>query len=134
MSLRDILELIEILVLLYLLSKHFKFKPDPDLDIHMDEFLGLDVFKPNPQFDKERQLANLEILKLLLAYAAENPSQRFGQILRNTGILQDVGVKDSSREDWETPDYYIDRVLVHEEPQLILERMKKELAEQKRLR
>lgn len=132
MNLGDVLELVEILAIAYLLVKSFKFTPNPDLDVHMDEFLGLDVFKSDSQFDKGRQVANLEIIKLLLAYAAENPSQRFGQILRNTGILQDIGVKDSSRQEWETPDYYIDRVLVHEEPQIILARMKKELEEQGR--
>lgn len=132
MNLGDILEIIEILAIVYLMSKQFPRdrKVDEAMSEHMDEFLGLDVFRPNSQFDKERQIANIEIMKLLLDYTVKNPSQRFGQILRNTGILQDVGVKDSSREEWETPDYYIDRVLIHEEPQIILARMKKELEDQ----
>jgi len=83
------------------------------------------------QFDIERELANYQILAILVRYAEKNPSQRFGQILRNTGLLQDVGVRDSSKADWETPDYYIDRLIIHEEPQVILERMKKELEQQK---
>lgn len=79
-------------------------------------------------FDRERQFTNLTILKILADYAAKNPSQRFGQILRNTGVLVDVGVKDSSQEEWETPDFYFDRDLVHEEPQATLSRIEKVLA------
>ena len=83
-------------------------------------------------FDQERQIANLEILTLLVVYVRTHPSQRFGQVLRNTGILQDVQVKDSKQAEWETPDYYINRILIHEEPQVILERMRKELDWQKK--
>lgn len=88
--------------------------------------------KPANPFDAARQQANLEIIKMIQKYAEEHPTQRFGQILRNIGILQDIGVRDSSKPEWETPDYYIDRILLHEEPQRILARMKKELAEQNR--
>jgi hypothetical protein len=81
-------------------------------------------------YDELRQQTNLMILDLLRLYAEKHPSMRFGQILRNTGILQDVGVRDSSKPEWETPDYYIDRIIIHEEPWTILKRMAKELDEQ----
>jgi len=79
-------------------------------------------------FDRERHCTNLTILKILADYAAQNPSQRFGQILRNTGVLLDIGVKDSSQEDYETPDYYISRDVIFEEPQVTLSRIEKVLA------
>jgi len=83
---------------------------------------------PDNELDAKRLNDNLEIVQLLTEYIENHPSQRFGQVLRNTGIIQDVGVKDSSKPEWETPTYYIDRILIHEEPGIILERMEKELA------
>jgi len=96
------------------------------------EYITSNSQTPLNEFEKNRLVVNLEILQILLDYTARHPSQRFGQILRNTGILQDVGVRDSSKEEWETPDFYIDRALIHEEPHIILERMQKELAEQEK--
>lgn len=84
----------------------------------------------NNDFDRERQYHNLKILTVLAEYTVANPSQRFGQILRNTGVLVDIGVKDSSQEEWETADFYFDRSLVHEEPQVTLSRMENVLANQ----
>ena len=72
-----------------------------------------------------RQIANLEILDLLRERVLNHPDERFGQALRNAGIINDVGVKDSSKPDWETPDYYIDRIILHEEPSVILARMRR---------
>lgn len=69
-----------------------------------------------------RHEANLQILAQLLKYVDENPDQRFGQILRNTGVVVEVGVRDSNQEEWETPDYYWARG-VHEEPIATLARM-----------
>jgi len=76
--------------------------------------------KPNP-----RQVANLEILALLEKRILDQPDERFGQVLRNLGIINDIGVRDSSRHDWETPDYYIDRIIIMEEPSIVLARMKR---------
>ncbi len=45
---------------------------------------------PNPKFDKERQHANLKILRVLYDYFNDNPSQRFCQGLSNLGILNRV--------------------------------------------
>lgn len=73
-----------------------------------------------------RQKANLEILAHLLEYVEENPDQRFGQILRNIGVVVDVGVRDSSKPERETPDYYWVRG-IHEESQKVLERIGKAL-------
>ena len=83
--------------------------------------------KPTNSFDMQRQEYNLEILRLVKKYVKDHPEQRLGQILLNVNILMDVGVKDSSRPNWETPDYYIDRRIVHEESCIILDRVKKTL-------
>lgn len=40
-----------------------------------------------------RQKANLAILERLYEYIVQNPDQRFGQILRNTGIVLDTRAK-----------------------------------------
>jgi hypothetical protein len=63
---------------------------------------------------------------MISQYVEDNPDQRFGQVLRNLGVVVDVGVKDSADEEWETPDYYWFRG-IHEEPINTLIRMKKAL-------
>ena len=83
---------------------------------------------PRNEFDAQRQEDNLEIISLVKKYVKRHPEQRLGQVLRNVGILLDVGVRDSSKNQWETPVYYIDRDIVHEEPCVILDRMQKVLA------
>lgn len=82
--------------------------------------------------DKKRQITNIMILQVLTDYAAKNPSQRFGQILRNTGLVQDVLVQERGMEDWESGNAYISRDLLFEEPYTILKRMKETLEEQNR--
>ena len=79
-------------------------------------------------FDAQRMEDNLTILNVLKKYTEDNPTQRFGQILRNCGIICDVGVRDSSKPEWETPEYYVDRQIIFEEPSIILERIEKTLA------
>lgn len=69
-----------------------------------------------------RRKINIQILKLLSKHIEKNPDQRFGQILRNTGVVVDIGIRDSSQKEWETPDYYWMRG-VHEESSLTLIRM-----------
>jgi hypothetical protein len=83
---------------------------------------------PKNERDARRQEDNLEIIRLLTEYVEANPSQRFGQVLRNTGVIKDIGVKGAHKPEWQTPDYYIDRNLLFEEPNVILERMEKVLA------
>lgn len=78
----------------------------------------------------DREMYNDEILSHLMDYLDENPDIRFGQALRNLGIITDVGVRDSAAANWETPDYHIDRQIVHEEPSVTLRRVKKALANQ----
>lgn len=80
------------------------------------------------QFDRNRLLNNLAILQLLTDYAMKNPSQRIGQILINTDVLQDRNIRDPKRMGWEPPFYYIDRIILNEEPGAILRRMEKALA------
>jgi hypothetical protein len=75
-----------------------------------------------------RQIANRAILKLLQEQVESQPDSRFGQILRNTGVVVDVGIRDSSKPDWETPDYYWERG-IHEEPWHTLARMYRDIAE-----
>ena len=77
-----------------------------------------------------RQDANVDILAHLFNYIVRNPDQRFGQILRNTGVVVDVGVRDSAQAEWETPDYYWARG-VHEEPMATLARMESVKKEEK---
>lgn len=83
---------------------------------------ALFVRKNNQPPKNPRHEANLQILAQLLKYADDNPDQRFGQILRNTGVVVDVGVRDSAQQEWETPEYYWMRG-IHEEPIATLARM-----------
>lgn len=63
-------------------------------------------------------------MKLLAMRVKNEPDSRFGQILRNSGVVIDIGIKDSADEEWETPDYYWARG-IHEEPLITLLRMEK---------
>lgn len=40
-------------------------------------------------FDKRRQDANVELIQLLAQYLTDRPSERFGQALRNLGIVSE---------------------------------------------
>lgn len=82
------------------------------------------LFEKLSRPDNSRLAINLEILKRLKKYAKENPDQRFGQILRNLGAVKEIGVRDSSQEEYETPDYYWERG-VFEESIATLVRMEK---------
>lgn len=62
----------------------------------------------------KRLEANLQILKLLEQYIQENPDLRFGQALYNLAIIKDVEPMNFS---------YIDRIIIHEEPTVTLERL-----------
>lgn len=81
-------------------------------------------------FDLKRQKDNLKIVELLINYIEENPSQRFGQILKNLEVFERKMVQERGMEEWQTGNVYIDHQVVHDEPSIILERMKKALAEQ----
>lgn len=85
-------------------------------------------YKKINTFDARRMKDNLEILEKLKKYIKDHPSQRFGQVLHNCGVINDVGVRDSSKPEWETPDYYISRQVIFDEPSLILKQMEKALA------
>lgn len=41
----------------------------------------------NPEFDKARKEATMELLQILGQLILENPQQRFGQILQNYGFV-----------------------------------------------
>jgi hypothetical protein len=80
---------------------------------------------PQNSLDAKRLDDNLEIIQLLTEYIEANPSQRFGQVLRNTGVIQDINIP---KEPHEMPDMYLDRQLLFEEPDIILKRIEKHLA------
>lgn len=65
---------------------------------------------------KDRIIDNLAILDMLFDYITSNPDQRFGQALRNLGIVTDVVVKDSAAPEQDSPQYYLDRSIIMEEP------------------
>jgi len=83
------------------------------------------------EFDLKRIEDNEEILKLIKKYMKDNPQQRFGQVLKNLGVLERELVQKRGMEDWESGELYISNNLVHDEPEIILERIKKALDEQK---
>lgn len=49
-----------------------------------------DAFARDKAFDKTRTEANLELLNLLGDYIMNHPTQRFGQILRNLGVIREI--------------------------------------------
>lgn len=81
-------------------------------------------------FDQKRLNDNLELIRLLTEYVEKYPSQRFGQALRNIGILDTVLVKERGMEEWDSGNMYIDGMIMHAEPCDLLIRVKKELARQ----
>ena len=46
------------------------------------------MFKADKEFDKARQEATAELLKLLAQLVLEHPEQRFSQILQNYGFVK----------------------------------------------
>lgn len=48
----------------------------------------------------ERLVCNLEIICKLLKYVVDNPTQRFGQILRNAGVIVDFQRPPANPGDW----------------------------------
>ena len=68
----------------------------------------------------KRRNANAEILGMLADYITENPDQRFGQILRNTGVVvdyQEVDVADNGTTLTKWTNHF------NEEPDVTLKRM-----------
>ena len=63
-----------------------------------------------------RKETNLEILRQLAHYVKMNPDQRFGQILRNTGVINDTWNPQTQSVDWNNH--------FNEEPQETLKRIK----------
>lgn len=74
------------------------------------------------EFDRKRYEATKELVIILGTLVVKHPTQRFGQLLRNYGFIQD-GVMDSTGEmhHWANEFYT--------EPQLVLDRVKKALKE-----
>jgi hypothetical protein len=60
---------------------------------------------------------NLTILKRLATYIRRNPDQRFGQILRNTGVITTYIPEGEYAPQWSNH--------FNEEPSTMLERMRK---------
>ena len=67
-----------------------------------------------------RKQANLKILKELRAYVTHNPDQRFGQILRNIGIIVDFQAEPKEPGGWEPVQWGNH---FNEEPEHMLKRM-----------
>lgn len=57
----------------------------------MIEVMDLGTLTPNVDFDRDRQDTNRLLAQLLIEAVEKNPSQRFGQILRNEGFVLDTG-------------------------------------------
>jgi hypothetical protein len=53
----------------------------------MAQVLG--VFPPDAKFDRKRREANTKLIQLLTQYLTKYPHERFGQALRNIGIVTD---------------------------------------------
>lgn len=85
---------------------------------------------PKNEFDAKRLEDNLEILELLQTYIEDHPEQRFGQVLKNLEVFERQLVRERGMEEWESGNIWISHSVVHEEPSVILERMKKILADQ----
>ena len=75
------------------------------------------------QFDKERQEANRELVKLLAELVEKHPTQRFSQILRNYGFIKQSAwdVLQNDVQSWMNEFYA--------EPQQVLDRVRKCLDE-----
>ena len=83
---------------------------------------------PKNEFDAKRLEDNLEILEILKKYVEDHPEQRFGQMLKNLEVFERKIVQERGMEEWESGSVWIDHKVVHDEPSIILERMKKSLA------
>lgn len=72
-----------------------------------------------------RKEANLELVAILHKLASENTDDRFHQILRNYGFIQENGMEDHSPK-W-VNEFYA-------EPQKVLERVKAKIKEMENLK
>lgn len=66
---------------------------------------------------RNRRTLNLEIINKLTEYLIYNPDMRFGQALRNLGIIQDKINNETHHNEWVNG--------FNEEPEEMLERIKK---------
>ena len=115
------MEILSSLILFYIISVLISTTIAVLVERGLDKFMGR-----NP-----RLVANLEILDMLRDYAMENPDQRIGQVLRNSGVMNTVLVPKRGAPEWESGEMYIDGIVMHEEPAIILKRMKQELNDRK---
>lgn len=79
-----------------------------------------DVFAYDAEFDKARIEANLELLNFLGDYIMNHPTERFGQVLRNLGIVVESNLQEGG---------HIWLNGFNEEPQDTLTRVKKSIAD-----
>lgn len=82
----------------------------------------LNMFKPNPEFDKARKDATLELVRILNELAINNPTMRFSQILQNYGFVV-WDQSDIESNSWAN-EFYL-------EPVDLLKRVKEKLANAK---
>ena len=79
------------------------------------EVVGRTMFT-NPQFDKARKEATMELLQILGQLILENPSMRFSQILSNYGFVNSERVTISAGRGYEyetlvwTEEFYLEPV------------------------
>lgn len=83
-----------------------------------------DMFN-DPEFDKKRREATLELLKLLTDLVQKHPEQRFGQILQNYGFVKQTRPINPEtaaqfRVEWQNEFY--------EEPTRVLKRVRSRLS------
>lgn len=53
----------------------------------IEDLLKDDMFKPNKEFDKAREKANKDILKIINSVLREHPTLRFGQVLLSLKVV-----------------------------------------------
>lgn len=77
--------------------------------------------KPKNKFDQARLKANRELIETLTDLVEQNPSQRFGQILRNYGFIKENRPAKPSNPDiyWQNEFY--------KEPSEVLQRVKQRI-------
>lgn len=68
------------------------------------------MFKANPEFDKARKEATMELLQILGQLILEHPEQRFSQILSNYGFVKATRPANPElRIDWQN-EFYMEPV------------------------
>lgn len=91
------------------------------------------MFKANPEFDKARKEATIELLQILGQLILENPTQRFSQILSNYGFITEEYVTTYEGEAHSDGEYFWKNEF-YLEPVALLKRVKGKVNDLKNLK